>query len=332
MDNIKKINLNDKVSIIIPVYNAGNYLEECLKSILKQTYKNIEIILIDDGSTDSSGKICDVYSKKDCRIKVIHSINRGVSSSRNTGIKLAQGKYIVFIDSDDYINEDMIEDMIEGMKKSDLAICGYNRIESQNKIKKVGISINKHIINMEELENYMGFLLNKLLFNSPANKMYKKELINQYFDEQLSMGEDLLFNLEYIKNISSIRIIREELYNYRIHDSNSLSSCYRHNMFEIQKLLYNKILENFKERKFRNFNIAYSYFIKSIIHSVIKPILKNDTLSYSQKKKLIAEICDDNEVIESIKLYSNKTMKDLVWSIFIRFNSMTLFKLLNLLS
>lgn len=116
-----------KVSIIVPVYNVEKYVERCIESIIKQSYKNLEIILIDDGSKDNSGKICDEYAQKDNRIKVIHKKNGGLSDARNTGLNIADGEYICFIDSDDYIHKDLVKDNLEKLiqQKADM-IC-FNR-------------------------------------------------------------------------------------------------------------------------------------------------------------------------------------------------------------
>lgn len=109
----------DKISVIVPVYNVEDYLEECINSILGQTYKNLEIILVDDGSTDNSSKICDIYEKKDKRIKVIHKENGGLSSARNEGLKYRTGEYISFVDSDDFIDKTMYEKLYSAIKKYD---------------------------------------------------------------------------------------------------------------------------------------------------------------------------------------------------------------------
>lgn len=116
---------HDLISIIVPIYNVEQYLEKCINSILNQTYTNLEIILVDDGSPDNSGKICDEYAKKDNRIKVIHKENGGISSARNTGLKVARGAYVGFIDSDDYIEKDMYEILYTNLKKesADISIC-----------------------------------------------------------------------------------------------------------------------------------------------------------------------------------------------------------------
>ena len=120
----------DLISVIVPVYNVENYLRECLDSIVAQTYRNIEVILVDDGSKDSSGKICDEYADKDNRIKVIHKENGGVSAARNTGLDIAKGEWISYVDSDDYIESTMIETLICLAKKNDveLAMCSFKDI------------------------------------------------------------------------------------------------------------------------------------------------------------------------------------------------------------
>lgn len=116
----------DLISIIIPIYKVEEYLKRCVDSVINQTYKNLEIILIDDGSPDSCGKICDEYAKINNKIYVIHQQNQGVSAARNAGIDKAKGKYICFIDSDDYVDANYIEVLHDGMKKCDLSICSYN--------------------------------------------------------------------------------------------------------------------------------------------------------------------------------------------------------------
>lgn len=116
------------VSIIVPIYNVEQYISKCIESILAQTYRDFELILVDDGSTDMCGKICDEYAKQDSRVHVIHQENKGVSAARNAGISLAKGEYIMFVDSDDFITENMLEKMHDCIAESgsDIAICGIN--------------------------------------------------------------------------------------------------------------------------------------------------------------------------------------------------------------
>ena len=127
--------MNELISIIIPIYNVEKYLHCCINSVIRQTYKNLEIILIDDGSPDNCGKICDEYAKKDNRIKVIHKENGGLSSARNAGLDIAKGEYISFVDSDDYVAENFIEKLYKLCKENDadIAECDFYRIKANEK-------------------------------------------------------------------------------------------------------------------------------------------------------------------------------------------------------
>ena len=129
------VEMSEKISVIVPVYNVEQYLEKCMESILNQTYKNIEVLLIDDGSTDKSGSICDFYAGKDNRVRVHHKENEGLSEARNIGVALASANYIVFVDSDDYIVPDMLEVLYNRMQedKSDLAICNFLYVDESGK-------------------------------------------------------------------------------------------------------------------------------------------------------------------------------------------------------
>ena len=128
------------ISIIVPVYKVEKYLQECVTSIQNQTYRNLEIILVDDGSPDKSGKLCNEYAKRDSRIKVIHKVNGGLSSARNAGLKIAKGEYIGFVDSDDYIRKNMYEKLLDAciQNKTEIAACNYNYIINGNEKKRAG--------------------------------------------------------------------------------------------------------------------------------------------------------------------------------------------------
>lgn len=129
--------MEDLISVVVPIYNVENYIKKCVDSILSQTYKNLEIILVDDGSPDNCPQICDEYAQKDSRIKVIHKENGGVSSARNIGMENARGKWIAFIDADDWIEEKYFEKMLDRVKTNDadIVLCGYNRVMPNCNIK-----------------------------------------------------------------------------------------------------------------------------------------------------------------------------------------------------
>ena len=159
--------MENKVSIIIPIYNSNKYLKECLDSIINQTYSNLEIILIDDGSKDNSFDICEEYAKKDKRIILKKKNNEGVSATRNLGIEICTGKYILFIDSDDYCNENMIEKILYNSQKNDLIICGYNKIYKNKKVHYIVKNKEKNIEDMViNDESVGGYLWNKLFKTS----------------------------------------------------------------------------------------------------------------------------------------------------------------------
>lgn len=190
-----KDNKDILVSIVIPVYNAEIYLKKCINSILTQTYKNIQIILVNDGSTDNSAKICEDFLKKDNRIKLINKTNGGVSSARNMGIYNCEGDYIVFVDSDDWIDSRHIEDLVNPIfiEDYDLVVCNYS-IVNENKCNKNS--------SYKQMNNYINkdFYNLRYLFNSPCLCLYKKRIIKDnsiIFNTISNFGEDQEFNIKY---------------------------------------------------------------------------------------------------------------------------------------
>ena len=233
-----------KVSIVVPVYNASKYLEECLNSIINQTYSDIEIVLIDDGSTDNSGNICDAYEKNDNRIKVYHQKNSGVSSARNNGIKESRGEYVCFVDSDDVVHPDYIKKLVENLDNDVLSIC-----QIENFYGKAIFFKNDDDKRIELDKNQFIKLCNMYLLNTPCCKLFNLNTIrknNIYFDTKLSLGEDLLFNLDYLKYIVKIIVTNQKLYYYRKDENNTLSTLYNPKMLEIQLLLFDRYTDFFK--------------------------------------------------------------------------------------
>ena len=183
-----KKNTNGLISVIVPVYNVEKYLANCLDSIINQTYKNLEILLIDDGSTDNSGKICDDYAKKDNRIKVIHKENGGLSSARNIGINNANGNYLSFIDSDDTINHEMMNNMLDSINKNntDMAICKLNIIKDEVKTnEKIDINEKIEVITPNDVYD-MLYNHKQAEMTSSCNKIFKIELFD---DIRYPLGE-----------------------------------------------------------------------------------------------------------------------------------------------
>ena len=225
------------ISIIVPIYNVEKYLKKCLDSIINQTYKNLEIILVDDGSTDCSGKIADEYGKKDKRIKVIHKKNGGVSSARNVGIDNASGKYIAFVDSDDWIDLRMYEILHNIIKKDNynIAICNI-AIENEE-----GKEINKFNSSKTVLDNktfLKSIYYDRSIQGYSCNKLYERKLLdsgNVRFDEKAIVLEDDLFNVEIACFNKKMDIIYNDmrLYHYVEHASSVSNSS-----FNIKKMSY----------------------------------------------------------------------------------------------
>lgn len=219
------------VSVIIPVYKVEKYIKECIESIINQTYKNLEIILVDDGSPDDSPKICDEYAKIDKRINVIHKQNTGVSDSRNVGLDKANGEYIIFCDSDDFFEPNGIEVLVSAIKlyKTDMAIGTMIFNNPTNKeFKKLDEDV-KIIEVKNEQQFFENFSNTNLDFSSPCAKIYKKENLNNIrFKTDFIYGEDQLFNLEHYMAITKIAVINKNVYNYRIHGN----SCVRQNFIK----------------------------------------------------------------------------------------------------
>ena len=248
-NNEKNINMNKNiplVSVIVPVYNTSRYLDECIQSILSQSYTRLELILIDDGSTDNSLAICQRYESLDDRVVVISKKNSGVSSARNIGINSAKGEYILFVDSDDSICENMISIMLEKFEPEiELVMCGYNIYESSiEDYSCVRICSSGKII----------FQLNDLIPVleknwGPWGKLYKNKLIGDVrFDEGISVAEDLKFNMDIIKlnNPVKVKVLENTLYNYRLNDSSVMRAPYSKKILDaliIEENAYNSLIE-----------------------------------------------------------------------------------------
>ena len=291
-----------EISVIVPIYNSEKYLEKCIDSIRNQTIYNIEIILINDGSTDGSKYICDMFKKLDKRIKVIHTENKGVSHARNVGIKNSTGSYIMFADSDDYVDMNWCKDMLVQQKRynESFIMCGYLIWNEKLKNKSLIIFNNNEIQKIHK-SKFMEVYKEGLL-NSPVNKIYIKRILqekNILFNPSLSLGEDLVFNLEYMKYCSkNLIIVNRGLYNYIVRDTDSLSSKYYYNLFEIytylNQMLYKSMIDN--NVNIERYNSIYwkSYFI--MMQDVLKNTMSNNNnISWHKKIKYNNSILNLNE-------------------------------------
>lgn len=236
------------VSIIVPVYNVEPYLEDCLDSIVSQTYKYLEIILVDDGSTDSSGAICDCYAGKDSRIKVLHKENAGVSAARNSGLDMAAGDYVVFVDSDDMIHPEMVDIYMQAQDEDSVLFC--NLTMEFDDINTTYIDDWRCRVKVYDRLYFMDlYRLNYV--NSPCDILYNANIIrkNQIrFDKDLNWGEDTSFNLQYFKYVPTCyKVVECPLYYYRQREEGSLVHSYKENLFELQMMLFDSLKNFLKE-------------------------------------------------------------------------------------
>lgn len=227
-------NLSPLISIIIPIYNGEKYLKVCLDSILAQTYTRFELILVDDGSTDTSSQICDAYAESDSRVITYHISNGGVSHARNYGINVAKGGWITFIDCDDWITPDYLKDFAsQNLEPSTLYIIQADKVEN-GKIKPWPYLYKEGICKLKAGNER---IIDKLLvYGTPWGKFFNSAVVKEnkiLFDEQISNHEDTLFYFEYIRRIKNIRILSSRYY-YRIESTGSLSK----NMAKYQDFLY----------------------------------------------------------------------------------------------
>lgn len=223
----------DLISVIVPIYNVKNYLEKCVKTILDQDYKNLEIILVDDGSTDGSSELCDLLLEKDERIKVLHKANGGLSDARNYGFSHSNGKYIMFIDSDDYIHNEMVTKLYNSLisNNADLAICNYDFVdESGNLVKE-----NKNIVKNEVFNREDGYRKisesDNYYYVTAWNKLYKRDILASDTFPKGRIHEDEFSVHHIFSKCNKIVSISDVLY-YYVQRNNSIM----HSNWTIKKL------------------------------------------------------------------------------------------------
>lgn len=270
------------ISVIIPVYKVEKYVEKCIQSVINQTYENLQIILVDDGSPDNCGKICDEYAKKDHRIEVIHKSNGGLSDARNKGLEIAKGEYIGFVDSDDYIEADMYEVLYNLLKQynADVSICNFYTV-SQGKIsiKNADNGINEY----NRIEILKEILLDKNIQSYAWNKLYKKELFDEIKYPIGKKYEDIGTTFFLLEKCNKVVVTgKSEYYYINRQDSivNNVTETTITDYIELIMQRYDYIEENIKELS--SYNKDY---LKRILKTAEKDIKSlNEVGDYTKKK------------------------------------------------
>lgn len=286
--------INPKISIIIPVYNVEQYLSRCIDSILAQTFTDFELLLIDDGSKDNSGKICDEYEKKDNRIRVFHKENGGVSSARNVGLDNAVGEWICFSDGDDSVKSDYLATFFYLMTQGDMLSQGFHALNWNHKGDK-DIFATKGIYYGKNLCPFILKLLKTAQLGYIWCKSFKKEIIDKYkirFDENVYLMEDLEFVLEYCTHINSINNSDKCLYLYKYTASGKIFHDQNH--FEVYKKLYLLSREIDVDNLYTKW--IKSFFIDDILYRLLnekveKNILKEHITFFISEFKSEKSLC-----------------------------------------
>ena len=233
-----------QVSVIIPVYNVQEHLPECLQSIQQQSLTDFEAILVDDGSTDQSGEICDGMAARDDRFRVIHQENQGVSAARNQGVALASAPYITFCDGDDRLVFQALEKLLQAQRehRADLVVCGIQRFSDEGKVEPIAQHGTKEYATIKEFAQHWC-QYDRADVNGPCNKLYRRDIFEKgqvFFPTEMNLGEDLLMNLSYLKEIQRVVFIPDILYEYR-KVAGSLSRKVRLNKYKNDQILFGKI-------------------------------------------------------------------------------------------
>ena len=272
---MRRKKMDNKVSVIVPVYNCEDSIERCIKSILSQTYQNIEVIAIDDGSKDSSGMICDKLAKEDERLIIIHQENSGVSKARNKALKIAKGKYIQFVDSDDYLADYATKSLVDAANKTgaDLVIADFYRV-IKNRISTKGKIKSKKVFSLQEYADHMIKDPADYYYGVLWNKLYKRSIIEKNhlsMLEDINWCEDFLFNLEYAKYCQVFFAIQIPIY-YYFKNENSLSN----NKMSAEKIV------SMKHQTFNEFNKFYQQILSEEEYLNYKPLIYRYLVEYAK--------------------------------------------------
>lgn len=307
--------MRDKcVSVIVPIYNSADYLDNCIKAIRSQTYTNLQIILVNDGSDDSSKRICDWHAKEDSRIEVYHLENRGVSAARNYALTCVQGEYIQFVDSDDMIKPEMTEVMVKAMEAEpiDMAVCNYIKTFKSMNIKNEKMEVPGLYTNKEYListlrdpgHHYYGVVWNKI---------YRADVIKKHhiwFCKDAELGEDFIFNLEYWIHCGDVKVIEKYLYYYRKERDITLSHIKYKMLVDCQKELKNrKIIFKHYVRAFQEMDLYKEYETKIFFYWVIFFVRQWRDMQYEyrswsrqEKAEWKKELFQDANIKKSMKI------------------------------
>jgi glycosyltransferase EpsJ len=321
-------NLINSVSVVVPIYNVEKWLEKCLINILSQPFTDIEIILVNDGSTDNCGKICELYAQKDKRIKVVHKENGGLSSARNAGIEVAAGKYIVFIDPDDLIAYDYFDVLFSAAEKynCDAVVSGYKKVPI-NDIVIPGFKLN-------EVMSGKDFVLSSPNIHSNNDLcfvwryLYRLSLIKEKeirFNEKVLIGEDVIFNLEYLLNSKKVVAVSDICYLYTVNNPDSLMRIAYKPKLESSLVFQHKI----RKQLSKEFNLLgykhyrkdfANYYINNIYRMIINNLKNSDHVHIKSELHRIVNYEMFSDSLKEIGfLYKCNNIKEYLYYLALKF-------------
>lgn len=297
--------MNPLLSVIIPVYKVEKYLHQCVDSVRNQTYQNLEIILVDDGSPDKCGKLCDQFANEDNRIKVIHKQNGGQAEARNTGLSYVTGEYISFVDGDDWLNPDLYECVMKAVPYS-MAIYGCTFMDDNEGVVETRKAIEKsEIVACDSFEKIQELLCNSLLGYS-ANKIYAANAIKNIEFSNAVFREDLLFNLEALRKMDSVFISDNCGYYYRQHEASTLHQQYSGVVPDAVSVMESMLVihPGFTEAQNRRLS---NQLIKVYLTDIIgKCVVNNVKLNKKEQRQAVNEIFASPVVSRKLKRYKDE--------------------------
>lgn len=285
--------ISDCVSIIVPVYNVELYLKRCLDSILNQSYKNLEIILVDDGSTDGCPQICDGFAQKDIRVKVLHKVNGGLSSARNAGLDIASGEFVTFVDSDDLIHPNFVERLVEAVKQTGMkmSVCLFNHFSDEEPLFFDEKKTNPLCLSVDDSISFYCELTpaKSTAFISSCTKLYKKDLFKNIRFPEGKIYEDGLVSYKLIDAADGVAYIAETLYGYYMRSNSIMGVKEKHS--------YKSVLAPYKD--------AIAYFEKTgrknISAKFYPPMLMREIYRYWVAKNIEQDELVSNEILSLYK-------------------------------
>lgn len=334
--------MNDLITVVIPVYNVRTYLNKCIKSVVNQTYRNLQILLIDDGSTDGSSSLCDEIADSDSRIQVIHKLNSGLGLTRNVGIDNAKGKYITFIDSDDYLSTDLIENLYQGIiqNKSEICIAGFTRVNNSENVLYQEKYENQYIVGSKAVKSTFEKMLGSLPEEHDSIKMsvwsnlYSVNIIDKFdlkfVSERKIISEDIIWNAHYFSKINKVQFISSCGYFYRYNNC-SLSQSYKKDRFRKTISLYN-ILRTLVYKNALSKD-ALLRTQKQLFINVRSCIIQERQMRFLQQVKNIKKMVNNSDLILVLQEYPihRLSLKQKIFVILLKNKSYFIISLLNLI-